>query len=210
MWRRHCNGSYPHCLITILICPILIIQICHWRRFSVAKRVALVERFWARVRKTYGCWLWQGGCYKHPRTGEPSYGCVWTGDKKAGTGRMRAAHIVSWEMAFGPVPLGMKVCHSCDNPACVRPDHLFLGTQGDNVADMMAKGRKRPARGSQQGSALLSEDQVAELLQGYRRNTRGERRAWAVRLGVSPDTITSIVGGKGWNHVRGLGKTPAA
>jgi hypothetical protein len=86
-------------------------------------------RFWARVDKSGECWLWTG-----PRD-KDGYG-------KANV-RRRAlrAHRVSWTMANGAIPEGLIVCHRCDTPACVRPDHLWLGTQLDNVRDMTAKGR---------------------------------------------------------------------
>lgn len=58
-------------------------------------------------------------------------------------GRALRAHRVAYELANGPIPLGMVICHSCDNPRCVNVDHLFIGTQADNMADMVAKGRKR-------------------------------------------------------------------
>jgi hypothetical protein len=88
-------------------------------------------RFWAKVQKTDSCWLW-------------------TGCKSRGYGRFRSrgnkvtsqrTHRVSWEIAHGPIPDGLKVLHRCDTPACVRPDHLFLGTQKENVWDSIQKGR---------------------------------------------------------------------
>jgi hypothetical protein len=86
------------------------------------------ERFWPKVAKSDGCWEWRGA-------------------KTLGYGRINVgrrsilAHRVSYEMANGPIADGLVVCHRCDNPSCVRPDHLFLGTLGDNNADMFAKGR---------------------------------------------------------------------
>ncbi len=95
-----------------------------------ANRVGLEVRFWRNVQKTDGCWAW-AGC-----TTAFGYGIL----------RPFAAHRYSWTLHVGPIPDGMLVLHKCDNPPCTRPDHLFLGTQMDNVRDMLAKGRKpRPS-----------------------------------------------------------------
>lgn len=99
-------------------------------------RVPLDVRFWNKVDKTGDCWLWTGAT----KDGFP-YGIICP---PGGTGKGRPpirAHRLSWEMAHGPIPRGMVVCHKCDQPRCVRPEHLFLGTQGDNVRDAAEKGR---------------------------------------------------------------------
>lgn len=88
-------------------------------------------RFWGRVKKTIsGCWLWQG-CVN--TTG---YGMVsWAGRKNI------VAHRLSWTIVNGPIPEGLNALHKCDTPRCVNPEHIFLGTQKDNAADCLAKGR---------------------------------------------------------------------
>lgn len=97
-----------------------------------AKRnVPLAERFWAKVDKSGNCWTWTA--FKNPK----GYGLM--GHVQADGNQM--AHRVSWVMANGEIPAGMLVLHRCDNPSCVRPDHLFLGTAQDNADDMMRKGR---------------------------------------------------------------------
>lgn len=88
-------------------------------------------RFWFRVDKTGDCWTWTGG------TSRNGYGAFWTKEK-----RLVRASRFSYALHYGPIPDGMVVCHRCDNPPCVRPDHLFLGTQGDNMRDMWQKGRQ--------------------------------------------------------------------
>ena len=88
-----------------------------------------VSRFWANVQKTNGCWEWTGG--KHA----PGYGRLFVATKE-----MRA-HRFSWLIHNGRIPDGLFVCHKCDNPNCVNPEHLFLGTHQDNMDDMVAKGR---------------------------------------------------------------------
>lgn len=90
------------------------------------------RRFWPRVEKGDGCWMWRGA--KH-RSGH--------GHFNAGSGGYMLAHRFAYEQLVGPIPEGMVLCHRCDTPACVRPDHLFVGTQADNVADMMTKARGR-------------------------------------------------------------------
>lgn len=95
------------------------------------------SRFWSKVQKTDDCWLWRAT--RFPK----GYGQIKI------KGRRRLAHRVAWELTNGPIPDGLQVCHHCDNPPCVRPDHLFLGTQSDNIQDAVSKGRmpfnlKRP------------------------------------------------------------------
>jgi hypothetical protein len=87
-------------------------------------------RFWARVQKQPSCWIWTGG-----HNGK-QYGYVWVGKRKW------LAHRLSWFLTRGEEPpRDMLVCHACDNPRCVRPDHLWLGTPQDNMDDKVAKGR---------------------------------------------------------------------
>jgi hypothetical protein len=88
------------------------------------------ERFWARVEKTDTCWLWMGGLRRR------GYGAAWH------NGRQRSAHQVAWEMENGPIPPGLHLLHTvCDNPRCVRPSHLKLGTNKENHAERVTKGR---------------------------------------------------------------------
>lgn len=90
-----------------------------------------------------GCWEWQG--YRmRPRNGDGAgtYGVIGVGSRRDGTKGSALVHRAMWEYLHGPIPDGMMLCHTCDNPACVNPDHLFLGTQTDNMRDNIAKGRK--------------------------------------------------------------------
>lgn len=89
-------------------------------------------RFWNFVSKSQdGCWLWNG-----TKDGG-GYGQISTFRGEAPA----KAHRVSWEMRNGEIPAGMSICHKCDTPSCVNPDHLFIGTQADNARDMVSKGR---------------------------------------------------------------------
>jgi len=92
--------------------------------------LTLEQRFWQKVRKTDGCWNWTGR-----RQHNTWYGQLDVDGSPYGT------HRLSWEIHNGPIPEGMSVLHECDNPACVNPNHLFLGTQMDNMIDMWSKNR---------------------------------------------------------------------
>ncbi len=97
----------------------------------------LVERFWPKVQKSDGCWTWLAA------KDHLGYGKIGAGTRKEGE---LLAHRASWIINNGAIPDGLVVCHRCDNPSCVRPDHLFLGTMKDNTMDMVRKGRCNNAR----------------------------------------------------------------
>jgi hypothetical protein len=99
------------------------------------------------------------------------------------------AHRIAWSRVFGPIPDGLVVCHRCDNPPCVRPDHLFLGTHQDNDADRDAKGRT--ANGERIGAAKLTDEQVAEIRR--LRDAGLSQTSIAARYGVSQSHVSRIV-----------------
>lgn len=109
------------------------------------------------------------------------------------------AHRLSWLIHFGEIPPEMHVCHRCDNPPCVNPRHLFLGTNLDNRRDSIAKGRFRVGRGERHRSAKLTEAQVREIRQ--RRELGDRQEALAAEFGVSGCAISNIHRRKTWAHV---------
>lgn len=114
--------------------------------------------FWLRVEKHEGdgCWLWTGGQTSKGAAGGPKYGGF---AYPGGT----LAHRYSWELANGqPVPKGLAVCHHCDNPLCVRPEHLYVGTQQRNMRDAVRRGRIR-RKGVENGNAKLTWEKVRAI-----------------------------------------------
>lgn len=109
-----------------------------YQRTKSARIKPLAERFWQKVKKSDSCWEWQGA--NVPK----GYGII------GKDGRNQYAHRVSWELHTGVIPKGLLVCHHCDNPKCVRPDHLFVGTHQDNLRDMSRKGRGRQQKSPHQ------------------------------------------------------------
>lgn len=148
----------------------------------------LVERFWEKVDKSDDCWVWTANCTKG-RNGEKRYGLISAGRRGEG---MLYAHRVSWELHFGQIPESLRVLHRCDNPQCVRPDHLFVGTQADNMADMVEKGRRErfgPAPGVGAKSKLTRRQLV-----GLRRDAETHNhKEVATKYGVCKSTVRNIV-----------------
>lgn len=155
----------------------------------------LEERLWAQVTKSDNCWVWTGN------RNDFGYGLIQRGRRGEGNDR---THRVSWTIHNGNIPTHMCVLHECDNPPCVRPDHLFLGTRLDNNRDMMQKGRQRPGldrcvRGSAHPNAKLIERAVANARQ---RCAQGASvKEMAREYGVAETTLHNAITGKTWAHV---------
>lgn len=152
---------------------------------GVYSRGPVAARFWAKVRFVFfgdACWEWQA--YKnHNGYGEFSYG-----------GRARLASRVAYELSKRKFDPKLKVLHTCDNPACVNPQHLFLGTQQDNLKDMRDKGRD--ARGETQGMSKLTEADVIAI-----RASTGLHRDVAAQYGIHEDHIGRIKARRRWAHL---------
>lgn len=151
------------------------------------------ERFWKKVDVNgpcvldTACWLWTG-C-----TNKAGYGSIGLGGKGAGN---RNVNRVSWELHFGEIPKGFFVCQKCDNPSCVNPEHLFLGTPKDNMVDMISKGRKRSALGSDSSNSKLIEDQVLQIFSDER-----PYKEIAKEFSITREQVSSIKHKKDWKHL---------
>lgn len=149
-----------------------------------------IARFEAKVRRsTHGCWEWAG----RRAGGGPHYlyGYFTIG------GRSVPAHRLSWAMANGPIPAGLSVLHHCDNGICVRPDHLFIGTQADNMRDAASKGRlhvSRPRRHK------VTDVELAEIRAKAALGRHGIQRTLAREYGVTEQWISLVLQGKRRQH----------
>jgi hypothetical protein len=138
---------------------------------QVGRHPSAEDRFWAKVQKTDSCWVWTAA------TDSDGYGVF-------NAPGHRAAHPFSYELHNGPIPEGLCVLHKCDNPPCVRPDHLFLGTKKDNAVDMAIKGRCRTTR--------LTPEQVIAIRSRYREGGV-TMLALGQEYGVNKTTVRRII-----------------
>lgn len=154
---------------------------------------SLAARFWSKVTKTDDCWIWTG------HRGAPGYGMILRGVASGDRDVVVYAHRVSFEIHHGPIPEGLVVRHSCDVRLCVRPDHLSLGTQADNMRDMVERGRS--AKGYRHSQAKLADADVAAI---RARLAAGDTQSSiAIDYGVTQSAISGIKTGKRWRFDHG-------
>lgn len=146
-----------------------------------------LERFWSKVNKGEGCWLWVG------KLNHSSYGRFWM------EGREMMAHRYSFEITYSQIPDFLSVLHSCDNPPCCNPDHLFLGTIADNNFDMRSKDRH--ARGERHGHAKLSQEEVLEIRRLSREGIAHSQIRGMIGNKISRQSVSRILSGGRWAHL---------
>lgn len=155
--------------------------------------MSVMDRFKSkyRVNPVSGCWKWIAS-YAPGGYGQFCF-----------DGSMRRAHRVSWIIHNGPIPEGMLVCHRCDNPSCVNPEHLFLGTHKDNMRDMIAKGRDNlviSPKGEDQHLSKLTEDKVLSM-----RKLRKETGMPYIKIGelfgISESASHAAITKVTWRHI---------
>ncbi len=151
----------------------------------------IIDRLMSKViTSPDGCWEWQGA-----RRGSMGYSTL--GNEPGKLPRNIYGHIVSYEFHKGLIPSGMVVQHSCDNPVCVNPDHLSLGTYQSNKDDCVEKMRHN--KGVKQHKARLNDEIVRSIRKDAGNGEEG--KSIAARLGVSDQTVYDVINGKTWKHV---------
>lgn len=144
-----------------------------------SKRVPIEIRFWSKVDKRGPdeCWLWLGDTSRYGHT--------------TVKGHAKSAHVVAYELTYGPLPKGKYACHTCDNPPCCNPAHIFAGTSTENNHDMLIKGR--------QSGAKLNADAVREI---RLRHANGEQqKSIAAHFHIHQSIISRVVNGKAWHYI---------
>lgn len=165
----------------------------------------LKERLYSKIKvdPISGCWEWTGAKDK------AGYGRINVGSRKDKSRHCERAHRLSYTLSVGKIPDGMEVCHKCDNPSCINPDHLFVGTRQDNVDDRERKGRNVVKTGEESKRSKLTKKDV--------KNARWERahkgtsyQKLADKYGVAKKTIQNAIKGVNWKCVSYIPEPPEA
>lgn len=156
----------------------------------MTETLTLLERFESKYipEPMSGCWIWIGATF------QKGYGVIHSERKHKQT------HRVSWELYKGKIPEGLCVCHRCDNKGCVNPDHLFLGTNDDNVADKVSKGRQHRPKGTLHGLAKLKEEDIPVIFSLS--NSGRKISELAEMFNVSRTLIYKVLKKEAWVHVQ--------
>ena len=155
------------------------------KKMQIDKHGTIQDRFFNRFKKDpSGCWIWSS------HSDKDGYGLL------PGNNGSTRAHRLSYEIHVGAIGCGLVVCHTCDNPSCVNPDHLFVGTAKDNCDDMISKNRDRII-GSRNNKAKLTEENINAI-----RESKDSLSETADYYGVSISTIKRIKSGESWRHVK--------
>ena len=135
------------------------------------------------------CWPWTGSVMK----------IGWHGQWRNADGKIEPTHRAAWRLFKSQIPQGSHVLHRCDNPICVNPNHLFLGSQADNARDMWTKGRAKPgvSLGERHGMSKVTESMVREI-----RTSSESGVSLSRRLGITPTTVCDIRKRRTWDHIK--------
>lgn len=145
-----------------------------------------IERLLSKVEKSEGCWNWMA------RKTPQGYGRISVGNVN------KLAHRVAFELMVGPIG-NLHVLHRCDNPSCVNPAHLWLGTNADNVADKVSKGREPSHIGENNNRSRLTPNDVLEIRSKFRSGV--SRSELAKKYGIVPAYVNQIASNKAWRHI---------
>ncbi len=155
------------------------------------KKSTIRKRFWSKTSRIGECLIFTG--YKD----QAGYGIF------RFNGKLEKAHRVAYQLMGSKISPGLHVCHKCDNPSCVQPTHLFIGTHMDNMRDMVRKGRNvsPDIKGVDRYNALLTPEAVKEIREAFKRPYRGLQKDLVEKYNVSRATIYKVVHRKTWNHI---------
>lgn len=148
----------------------------------------MMYRFWNKVDTSGDCWEWTA--YRN----KGGYG------KFKLSGKAETAHRLAYMFYYGTFEEDMCILHKCDNPPCVNPYHLFLGTRADNVQDMIAKGRARAVSGNNHGCRVVNSDEVREIREKYKKGTYTQRQL-AEEYKIASQTVSAIINRIIWKEV---------
>ena len=164
---------------------------CWYRTGSLVLKGKIIKSLEEKLMENYmpipesGCWIWTA-CVD-----ERGYGYV------RSNGRMMRTHRASWLIHNGQIPKGLCVLHKCEVPSCINPNHLFLGTQQDNIKDMDNKGRRKSLKGESNHKAKLTESDIREIRKSTDNNKNDSKK-----YGVLPWAISKVKNRDSWKHIK--------